>query len=170
MTEQPLAVFLTGPIGVGKSTLAAGLACALGGYHVEGDSHHLPDQPWYAASLHTSRSILQEIISHAPTARRVFISYPIRCREWLFQRRHLGASGIRTAFVALAADPVAIEDPARGRSYSPWERERIVEMVRQGYDHPAFCDFRVRTDEAGVDATLQRIISQLDARGWSSKR
>jgi deoxyadenosine/deoxycytidine kinase len=38
-------IFLSGPIGVGKSTLGQALTRRLGGTHVEGDDFHLPDRP-----------------------------------------------------------------------------------------------------------------------------
>jgi tRNA A37 threonylcarbamoyladenosine biosynthesis protein TsaE len=42
---QPLAVFLMGTIGAGKTTLGRALARELGGGHVEGDDYQQPSKP-----------------------------------------------------------------------------------------------------------------------------
>ncbi|MGO4816219.1 shikimate kinase, partial [Cupriavidus sp. 2MCAB6] len=44
---QPYAIFLSGPIGAGKTTLGKALATELGGGFIDGDDHSDPDLPWY---------------------------------------------------------------------------------------------------------------------------
>jgi hypothetical protein len=168
-TSRP-AIFLTGPIGVGKTCLGAALAYKLAGLHVEGDDHQVPGTAWFAASLHTARGILEDVVQASTGGRPVTISYPLRCYEWIFFRRRLGALGIPTVFVALSADAAAIAAPGRGRSYSAWERARMMEMISQGYDRPHFADLRIRTDEGAFDFTLDRLLEGLSRRGYTLNR
>jgi ABC-type hemin transport system ATPase subunit len=154
-------IFLTGPIGAGKSTLGRALAAQLGGHHIEGDDYQLPDRPWYAAALRVARSILRDALSEAKAGRPAIISYPLRCREWLYLKRHCERAGFATRFVALQADPDRIVSPLRGRTFSAWEQQRIREMVDQGYDRPAFADAVVRTDRDAVDESLRKLIAAL---------
>jgi shikimate kinase len=65
MKSDPGAIFLSGPIGVGKSTLGQSLARALNAQFVEGDEHALEEVRWFACSLRTHRSILAEVVRNA---------------------------------------------------------------------------------------------------------
>jgi hypothetical protein len=114
----PIAIFLSGKIG-GKTTLGRALAEALGAGHVEGDDHHQPPRPWYATALSTCRGTLAEALARLEFSPAVVISYPLRCREWLYYRRKLADRGVRTLFVTLAADYEEIVSRGRGRRFSP---------------------------------------------------
>lgn len=165
--SQPTAIFLTGTIGAGKTTLGRALAEALGGSLVEGDDYQKPPLPWFATALSTSRGVLAAVLAAAPRSGPVIVSYPLRCREWIFYRRRLSDAGVRSAFVTLAASPDALLAKDRGRMFSPQERRRIEEMHRQGYGEPRFADLVVRTDRGSADEALVRLLAGLRKLGFT---
>jgi hypothetical protein len=160
------AIFLTGTIGAGKTTLGRALARALGGGHVEGDDYHQPPKPWFATSLSTCRGVLGAALALAAEGRPAIVSYPLRCREWIFYRRRLGEAGIRSAFVSLVAGEKALLSPGRGRTFDAGDRRRIVEMLDQGYGARPFADLVVRTDQGSVDEALAGLIAALERSGF----
>ncbi len=161
----PPAIFLTGTIGAGKTTLGRALARALGGGHVEGDDYQRPPRPWFATSLSTCRGVLGAVLALAAEGRPAVVSYPLRCREWIFYRRRLADSGVRPVFVSLAAAGETLLAPGRGRVFSEAERRRILEMLRQGYGAPGFADLVVRTDRGSAEEALARLVEGLGQFG-----
>jgi hypothetical protein len=163
---KPSAIFLMGAIGAGKTTLGRGLAREIGGAHVEGDDHQQPPTPWFATSLSTCRDTLRAVLAIVAADRPAVVSYPLRCREWIFYRRHLAEAGIQSAFVSLAAGEEAILAPGRGRIFTAGERRRILEMLGQGYGARPFADLTVRTDRCGAEDTLALLIGDLERGGF----
>ena len=161
MSNSNVAIFLSGPIGAGKSTLGAALARALQGVFVEGDEHADPNKPWYASALSTARSIAGNVVTAAATGRPVVIAYPLRCRDWVFYSSCLATHDIRTIVISLGASYHAIISPARGRRFSADERTRILQMMVEGYDRRPFSDLMVQTDRESVAETLPRLIEGL---------
>lgn len=163
---MPPAIFLMGTIGAGKTTLGRALAREIGGGHVEGDDYHQPPKPWFATSLSTSRAVLNAALALAAEGRPAIVSYPLRCREWIFYRRRLAEAGVRTAFVTLAASHEALLAKNRGRTFSREERRRTGEMLGQGYGARTFADLVVRTDRGSVDDALARLMEGLRELGF----
>ena len=159
--HSPNVIFVSGPVGVGKSTFGTALAQALGGHFIEGDDHGRQDLPWYASALTAPRSILRAIVGSAREPGPVVVASPLRCREWIFYRRRLRDAGLRPFFVTLAADYDAIIAAHRGRSFDAWEHRRIREMIEQGYGRREFSDLVIRTDLFDKRATLNLLIEQL---------
>lgn len=155
------AIFLSGPIGAGKSTLGVALAQARRGTFIEGDEHSAPDRPWYASTLTTARSIVRAIVRDAEPDRPVVIAYPLRCLEWIFYRRHLEKSGIRMIVVSLGASYDSTTSADRGRRFSEGEQDRIRQMIAEGYDRRRFSDLVLRTDDENRDETLGRLLKEL---------
>ncbi len=160
------AIFLMGTIGAGKSTLGRALARKLYGGHVEGDDHHQPPRPWFATALSTSRGVLRAVLSLVDEGRPAVVSYPLRCREWIFYRRRLAEAGIRSAFVSLVASKAALVEPGRGRMFTVEERRRIVEMLDEGYGARRFADLIVRTDRGDADDSLTHLVAGLERCGF----
>jgi hypothetical protein len=161
MKSHPDAIFLSGPIGVGKSTLGQSLAKALGARFVEGDEHALDEVRWFACSLRTHRSILAEVVRNASEGHQVVVAYPLRCIEWIFHKRHLVAAGLTPVFVSLWASYDVIVHASRGRSFSEWERCRIQEMIEQGYRDRPFSDLVLNSGSQGIDTTVGRLVHEL---------
>jgi hypothetical protein len=57
------AIYLSGPIGAGKSTLGRALAERLEGTFVENDDHSDPERPWYGSILSTGRAIVAAVLA-----------------------------------------------------------------------------------------------------------
>jgi cytidylate kinase len=159
------AIFLTGPIGAGKTTLGSALARALDGAFIDGDVYLMRDRPWYACSRSTARSILAAVTGAAGEGRTAVVAFPMRCIDWLFHRGHLERRGIRMITVSLSASYAATIAAERGRDFAPGEQARIREMIDQGYGRPAFADIALATDRAGVDETLAELVRALHGVG-----
>jgi hypothetical protein len=155
-----LILFLTGPIGVGKTTLGGALAAALGGTFVEGDDFQQPDKPWFASSLRVARGVV-DAASAAAGHGPVVAGYPLRCIDHLYLRGRLGERGIETIFVNLSMPAERILAPGRGRAFTPWERARIAEMVAQGYDRRDWADFLFEPADAPIEENVARLLREL---------
>ena len=156
-----LAVFLTGPIGVGKTSLGRRLAHRLQGAFLDGDEFSAPDRPWYACIRQTCRNLLREGLAAGEQVGSVVIAYPLRRTDWVFFKRSFEDRGVRTIFVGLRASYAAMVDEGRGRSFSDAERDRIRRMIAEGYDARPFSDLTIETDGASFDAVSAELERQV---------
>ena len=146
MTDQPpLAVFLHGSIGVGKSTFGTSLAAHLGGVYVDGDQYQQRERPWFASSLTVARALADAAIQKSSSVSPVVLGYPLRCTDHVYLRTRLARAGVRSFFVNLAPPLAAILAHDRGRELSAWERQRTAQMIEQGYNGRPWTDARVDT-------------------------
>lgn len=155
------AIFLTGPIGVGKTTLGRTLADRVGGGFIDGDDHSCPDRPWYCSILHTSRAIVRTAMEMLETTDTVVIAYPLRCTGWIYFRRRFGDAGVTPLFVSLRASYASIVDERRGRAFSRQEQDRIRTMLAEGYGERPFSDFVLDTDAADLPVTLSTLENEV---------
>ncbi|MEM1299139.1 MAG: hypothetical protein AAGH68_07635 [Pseudomonadota bacterium] len=160
-------ILLDGSIGVGKTTLGRLLATRFDGTFLDGDEFGTPGKPWFASSLSTCRQIRDASLDALARTWIVFVARPVRCWEWVFFTRHFERRGIGCALVGLQAMPEAINAPSRGRRFSERELARILEMIAQGYGARSYSDAVVRTDQADLDATVERVSASLRAIGIS---
>jgi DNA polymerase III delta prime subunit len=116
------AIFFSGPIGVGKTTLGRAVARRIGAEFLDGDDFARPDRPWYASILSTSRAIAEAALSIAGRGGTVIIAYPLGCLNYVYYRRRLADAGHRTTFVSLRASAASILGAGRGRTFSGAER------------------------------------------------
>ena len=161
MTQPPLAVFLHGSIGVGKTTLGMALAERCSAVYVDGDQYQLPDRPWFASSLTVARALADAAIQETSSASLVVLGYPLRCTDHLYLRRSLERAGISTLFVNLCPPLNSILAPERGRAFTDWERARTNEMVAQGYNNCQWSDARVDTSgsrESSVQVLMAVVV------------
>jgi len=63
--------------------------------------------------------------------------------------------------VTLRASAASILATTRGRQFDAAERDRIAEMVAQGYADRPFSDLIVNTDIAGFDETVETLVARL---------
>ena len=153
------AIFLDGPIGVGKSSLGRELAAALGGTFIDGDDHADPNGPWYCSILRTSRSVVERGLVLLNTAPIVVIAYPLGCTTWIYYRRRFGDAGVATHFVGLHAAYTSIVDASRGRAFNESEKARIRVMISEGYGERPFEKAFVATDATDFQNTLSELVS-----------
>lgn len=163
-------VFLSGAIGVGKTSVGRTLARALGYGFVDGDAHAAPGQPWYCSALRCSAGIVSACATHLRTAAvpahgGVVVAYPVRCISWIYFRRHLEDHGVRSVFVGMVAPYAAIVDPARGRAFSSAEHARIREMIFQGYGRQSFLNLVIEADTPGIATTTALLVQRLAPLG-----
>uniref|UniRef100_A0A9E7ZSB9 Shikimate kinase n=1 Tax=Bosea sp. NBC_00436 TaxID=2969620 RepID=A0A9E7ZSB9_9HYPH len=158
---QRYVIFLSGPIGAGKTTLGRALAARIGGSFIDGDDHAAPDLPWYGSILRTSRSVVREGFSLLVERPNLVVAYPLRCSDWIFFRRHFGDAGVRPIFVSLRASYERIVDTGRGRVFDAEEHDRIRVMLTEGYGERSFSDLIVDTDRASFEQTLDELVAGL---------
>ena len=152
-------IFLSGPIGAGKTTLGRALGERIGGAFIDGDDHSDPEHPWYCSILRTSAAIVRTGLAMLDGKPALVIAYPLDCIAWIYFRRKFEAAGIAPLFVSLQASFAAITSQERGRSFSSEEKERIQAMIAEGYGARPFSDLVVNTD----GPTFAAILAQLEA-------
>lgn len=155
------AIFLSGPIGTGKTTLGRALAERLAGGFVDGDDFSDPDRAWYCSILSTSRCIVRNGAAMLEAGGVVVIAYPLGCINWIYFRRKFAEAGASSFFVSLRATYAAIIDERRGRVFSAEEHDRIQTMIAEGYGARPFSDLVIDTGEADFAATLAELESRV---------
>lgn len=165
MTGAPMtlkyAILVDGTIGVGKTTMGRELACRFDGAFIDRDDHRAWGKPWYCSSLNTCRSILSTATDAFHKRNFVFISGPLRCLDWVYFSGHFGRAGAGVVSIGLQASCENITDQTRGRTFSEGERERMEEMIQEGYGARTYNDFYMRTDQAGISATADQLEMRL---------
>jgi len=155
------AIFFNGPIGAGKTTLGRAVAGRIDAAFLDGDDFADHSKPWFASSLTTSDRIATAALEALRERRAVVVAYPLRCTNYVYYRRRMSDAGHRSIFVTLRASAASILADDRGRQFDAGERERIVEMISQGYADRSFSDLTIETDVADVDRTVDVIVEQL---------
>jgi hypothetical protein len=155
----PLAVFLHGSIGVGKTTLGTALVARLGGAYVDGDDFQKEGRPWFASSRTVARALADAALAQTALLPLVVLGYPLRCTDYLYLRTRLSRAGLETLFINLVPPLSGIMAEGRGRIFSTWERERTAEMIEQGYNSRPWSDARV--DTSGTREHSLRMLTQL---------
>ncbi len=153
------AIFLSGPIGVGKTALGRALSTAIGAGFIDGDDFSDPDKPWYCSILQTSIGVVQRGLAILESKPAVVISYLLNCMNWIYFRRRFADAGIGTLFIGLRASFAFIVDEGRGRRFDEDERQRIRTMIAEGYGEKPFSDLIVDTDQDSFANTLAHLVS-----------
>ncbi|SEQ05348.1 hypothetical protein SAMN05216548_102267 [Faunimonas pinastri] len=151
------ALFLSGPIGSGKSSLGGALAESLGGRFIEGDDFGEQGKSWIGQNLTVSRQIIEHVLSAWDEVPLVIVARPLRARDWAFFRKGLSGGGRRCWCVSLDADAEGILDPVRGRRFSDVEARRSRDMIDEGYGKRSFSDAVLRADRATFEVTLAEL-------------
>lgn len=143
-------VLLNGPVGVGKTTLGRAAAAQLGMAFLDADDFRNRAQSWCADAL----ANIGRVCAAVPPEGAI-VAQALRRRDWLIYRRRLGAE--RVACVTLSASLAHIV--TRSRALAQDEIARTARMVGEGYDARPFSDVILRTDDAGFDATVDRLVA-----------
>jgi adenylate kinase family enzyme len=161
MAEQvPLAVVLHGSIGVGKTTLGKALALHLGGSYIDGDQFQHAGRPWFASSGTVAGELVKAAVSATHTGAPAVLGYPLRCTDHILLKHRLATAGVRSFFVNLQAPLEIIVAPARGRSFTNRERQRMAEMIKQGYNSRPWSDAWIDTS-GSQDRSMRRVVEAL---------
>ena len=155
------AIFLSGPIGAGKTTLGRALGERIGGAFIDGDDHSDPGRPWYCSTLRTSTAILGAGLACLDDKPAIVVAHPLNRINWIYFRRKFEGVGVKPLFVSLRASFPAITGQNRGRSFSSGEKERIQVMIAEGYGSRPFSDLVVDTDGPDFTATLARLEAEV---------
>ncbi len=158
------AIFFSGPIGAGKTTLGRAVAGRLGAAFFDGDDFADHSGPWFASSLRTSSGIADAVLSALARGGPVLVAYPLRRTNYVYFRRRLADTGHALTVVTLRASLEATVSPSRRRRFSPGEVARIEEMIAQGYGDRPFSDLVVDTDALDFDATVEMLVRRLKLR------
>jgi hypothetical protein len=163
MNDKRYAIFLSGPVGVGKTTLGRGLADRLAAGFIDGDDFSAPGRPWYCSIHSTSKAIVREglaSLTHTPT---LVIAYPLGCVNWIYYRRYFADAGVRPYFVSLRASYLSIVAAERHRTFSEQEHRRIRVMIDEGYGERRFSDLVFDTDRQDFMTTLNELEQNIRA-------
>ena len=155
------AIFFSGPIGAGKTTLGRSVAGQIDAAFIDGDDHADQSRPWFASSRSTNRNIADAALSALQLRPAVVIAYPLRCTSYVYFRRRMTDAGHLPIFVTLRASAESILTVGRGREFGEDERARIFEMIAQGYADRPFSDHVVDTDAASFDQTVDMLLARL---------
>lgn len=156
-------VFLSGPIGVGKSTIGAAVAQRLGGAFIESDWLGDPSGAWNEQIDAVNGEIVAQSLQALDIVDVAVVELPLDAARWQ-SLNHAFGLGVQTRCITLAATYDAIIAPARGRIFSGWELARIMEMIAEGYDRRSFSEAIVRTDHASIECIRDEIVALVAVR------
>jgi hypothetical protein len=177
MSKAMHVIFLSGPIGSGKTTLGRGLAEQLSAGFIDGDDFSDSDQPWYCSIHRTSKGIVAAALAMFDVCKVVVIAYPLGYVNWIYFRCKFLETGVDSIFVSLKASYEAIVDESRGRIFTPEEKMRIQAMIAEGYDQrpelmrwiPPFVRYRMAHGSRafiGNGGVIPRSRAARSDRGW----
>ena len=150
-------IFLSGPIGVGKTSLGRLAAVGLGASFIDGDDLGNPSRPWFEQVLSSAKALVDAGMAALRERPVVLVAMPLRRRDWVFLKSRFEAKGVAVHCITLAARAESILGLGRGREFDAEERTRIQEMIAQGYGNRAFSDAVVETDRASLAETADEI-------------
>ena len=165
---SPFVIILNGPIGAGKSTIGAAAAERLGGTFIESDELGDPDKAWFEQVGEVNAEIVKLSLLALSKIPLVVVARPLRDEDWIALRDAFAARGVATKCITLAATYEAITAPARGRTFSQWELNRIREMIAEGYDQRSFSDAIVCTDQKNFQHCVVVVAAMIE-KFWRSQ-
>jgi cytidylate kinase len=150
-------VFLSGPIGVGKSTIGAAVSLRLGCAFIQSDALSDPGQDWYEQIEAVNAAIIQQCLTSLMASDVVVVELPLDGTRWRTFRAAFEPQ-VQARCITLAADYAAIVAPVRGRVFARWELGRVKEMIAEGYNSRDFSDAIVQTDVGDLDVVVNTVL------------
>ncbi len=151
------AVFVSGPINSGKSTVAALLSRMVPeGRFLDGDDYAPRDQPFEKRIVIGLARLVEAALLEAGKGRMVAAAHPLSAADWTAVAEAFTRHRVEARCVTLAP-PLALALTNRGsRALGDWERNRIAEMYELGFERPSF---GLILDNSGEtpEATARRI-------------
>lgn len=161
---MPIAIFLNGAIGVGKTYLGKRLAERLNAQFLDTDDFRDHSIGWLQDNYKNSQRLLKATISLLKQNSVVIIASPLRKRDWGFYEMHLFKQGIKAYCITLSAEFPNIVASTRGRIFSYSEKLRCKEMIAEGYNNRQFSDIIIPTDQHPISETLGLL--EIPCRSW----
>lgn len=150
-------IILNGPINSGKSTIGRKLADILPDtIFIEGDDLVKRDgtlEQWIPL-------VLQAIVKEYAQATNhiIFAAFPLRQKDWEYLCQHLNAN----VMCITLSPPLDVALSQRGsRKLTPWEKNRIQEMYREGYQSQSFSSLIYYNESGDADETARYIADYL---------
>jgi hypothetical protein len=145
-------------MGVGKTTLGRALATRIGARFIDCDELADPSKDWVAEVFTVSQKLVFGAIKALKANPIVIVARPLRARDWTFFRERFRALGVTTYCITLTASAVAILGPARGRVFDAGEKDRVHQMIAEGYGTRPFSDLIVETDRHSFAETVAQLV------------
>jgi adenylylsulfate kinase-like enzyme len=159
---MPRAIFVSGPINAGKTTVSRLLARRLPGTaHVEGDAlrHFVSWMPLEEAVPITLANLAAVSRNFLRAGRHVIVDYLLSAEQHAELVAALEPESTSVHSFVLAP-PLHVALRERGRRLNDWERARICELYDQRIHEPGF-GIQLDTGELTAEQTVEEILDHL---------
>jgi Adenylate kinase and related kinases len=154
-------VLVNGPINSGKSTLGFALSRRLPeACFVDGDDHDAPDDAPLSVRIDAALRRIEARIAGAE-GQFLVVAYPLRQEDFERIRVACEGQGARLIVITLAPPLAAALADRGGRRLDPDERERIVEMYREGYHARPFSNLVLDTARLDPDQAADEAVAAI---------
>jgi len=156
---MPTAVLINGPIASGKTTVGRALqALVPKSALIDGDDHGAPAEISLSARWTFALWRIDGAVRDALQAgRNAIVAWPLTPLHFEHLRDTAHECGA-IVFCATLCPPIEIVLTGRGRTLTPWERERIAAMYAEGYAARRFSDVLIDTATTDAATNAQEIL------------
>lgn len=157
-------VIIGGVPNAGKSTIAAGIACAYpNSIFIDGDFvlseeqeatlKDMPQEKTWATRLEIIINLIKNYSAHD---NNIIIAWPLLEASHTKIKQNIGHdTGLH--YIFLNPNPQGLKEQRDTRPSTRWDHNRAIEMHNEGYNTQKFCDYSVNNDKQTPHDTLQDI-------------